>query len=86
MGYLNLANTAYHYQGAKQAEPILTKALKKYPHDPFFLSRKAMADYKLGDKQDARNEIQEAYTITHDQSLFNTYYLMQQNKNLDENL
>jgi tetratricopeptide (TPR) repeat protein len=83
MGYVNLANTLYHYHGAGDAKPVLTKALAHFPHDAVLLSLDAIAAYKLGDSQTALQEIQEAYAVTSNPDFLTLYTLMQEHKSVD---
>ncbi|HVA96446.1 MAG TPA: hypothetical protein VND99_02215 [Candidatus Acidoferrales bacterium] len=82
--YINLTRLYYYYDKFLDEEKFLaTKALVKYPKDPYFWSVKAVVDYRNSHKKLGMTEVQKAFDLSHDALYLRLLTLMQQNQNLD---
>lgn len=82
--YFNLARVLFYNKSPVEAEPFLTKALNRFPQDPFLLYFKADTDYRLGNRQLAMDEILKAYEISRYAYFLNVYNQMQKNGEIEQ--
>lgn len=75
--YISLANIYFHNKSPEEGRDYFEKSLARFPKDPQLLLLSAMTDYKLGDKQNAKNKIKKAYSINKDLNLLKVYYDIQ---------
>lgn len=81
--YLNLVKVSYYTNRLSETNDFLvTKALIKYPYDPYFWSVKAAIDYRLGDKQKGVMEMQKAYDLSKQPFYLNFLKLMNDNQDI----
>lgn len=80
----NLSYLELFYYDPKQAKVLLEKGINKYPDRPKLWYFLALAEYKLGNKTQAKTDIEKAYLLDYsDSTIGQVYYLLQNNKKID---
>jgi protein O-mannosyl-transferase len=83
--YVNMTRVYYYTNRLVDADKFLTtKALIKYPNDPYFWSVKGAVDYRLNKKQKGISEMQKAYNLSKVSFYLNFLKLMQKNKDISQ--
>ena len=82
-GYANLAISYFRHKSLEESRDFATGVLRKYPQDPAFWELLAIVNYKLGNKEQALEQILNCHKFSNNPRCMQIYDLMEANKSLN---